>query len=155
MNPALRDFLDDRVSVVVASRDPGNQPSITRGFGCHVEESRLTVVVCRKESAQVLDDVARTGTIAVVFSRPTDYQTIQAKGNDARIVPMDAVLAAIPARYASVFCDQLERIGVSAALRQAIGEVAATGDMAAIAFTPNAVFQQTPGPGAGDPLEGS
>src|SRR6476620_5995618 len=58
-------------------------------------------------SAALLEDVRRTGTIAVVFSRPADHRTLQLKGKDALIVPVEAGDAELSSRQIEIFVEGL------------------------------------------------
>lgn len=155
IDSALRAFLESGVSIVVASRDADNIPSLGRGYGCRVTGAMLTVLLCPQESAQLVADVAQTGAVAAVFSRPSTYQTYQIKGQDGRCLPPDPSLAAITDRYLPAFRGELAGIGVPMQLMSSLVAPAQYGDLVGLGFTATAIFQQTPGPGAGEPLGGS
>ena len=88
--------------------------------------------------------------IAVVFSQPSTHRTIQLKGSDARVVKVTAADRAIAARHLRDWSEDLCRIGYTPEFANAVRGAAPR--LAAIAFTPSAAFQQTPGPGAGQPI---
>ena len=145
-------FIQGGVSVIVATRNSECVPDVVRGCGCRVsrDRRRITVLVEPGRADTLLGDIAANGMIAVVFSQPSTHRTIQLKGSDARIVKVTAADRAIAARHLRDWSEDLCRIGYTPEFANAVrGDVPR---LAAIAFTPSAAFQQTPGPGAGKPL---
>ncbi|HYE39987.1 MAG TPA: hypothetical protein VEB23_08655, partial [Ramlibacter sp.] len=67
------------VSVIVGSRDASLRPSVMRGVGSRVEDGgrAVTVYLSRPQSRQVIQDLAATGHIAVVFSEPSTHRSVQ------------------------------------------------------------------------------
>jgi len=147
-------FIQGPVSVIVASRNAEQVPDVVRGCGCRVSRDRrqVTVLIEPARASSLLDDVAGNGLIAVVFSQPSTHRTIQLKGDDARVVPVTAADRAAVRRHQQQWCADLASIGYGPAFAVAVHGGA--GPLAAIRFTPTAAFQQTPGPGAGQPLRG-
>jgi hypothetical protein len=145
-------FIQGPVSVVVASRNAELVADVVRGCGCRVSRDRrqVTVLIEPGRASTLLDDVAANGMIAVVFSQPSTHKTIQLKGTDARVVPVTTADRAAAQRHLHDWSEDLGRIGYGAAFSAALHGGA--GRLAAIRFTPTAAFQQTPGPGAGQPI---
>jgi hypothetical protein len=145
-------FIQGGVSVVVATRNAERVADVVRGCGCRVarDRRRVTVLIEPSRAGTLLDDIASNGMIAVVFSQPSNHRTIQLKGSDARIVKVTAADRAIAARHLRDWTEELCRIGYTPEFAGAVRGIAPT--LAAITFTPTAAFQQTPGPGAGQPL---
>jgi hypothetical protein len=108
------------------------------------------VLVEPSRAGTLLDDVAANGMIAVVFSQPSTHRTIQLKGSDARVVKLTAADRAVVAQHLRDWSEDLCRIGYTPEFAHAVRGAAPR--LAAIAFTPSAAFQQTPGPGAGQPI---
>ena len=104
-----------------------------------------------ERAGTVLDDIAATGMIAVVFSQPSTHLTIQLKGSDAKLARVTQVDRAVADRHLQAWVDDLRLIGYTSEFARAVRGRAEQG-LAAITFTPTAAFQQTPGPGAGQPL---
>jgi hypothetical protein len=146
-------FIQSGVSVVAASRGDDLVPSIGRASGCRVSADRraVTIFVPASQAAEFIDDVRASGRIAVVFSRPSTHRTLQVKADDARVRPPRPDEPAIVARYVEVFAREVEPLGHSAAQARALLECR-DDDLVAIDLTPNAAFEQTPGPKAGTPL---
>ena len=145
-------FIQGGVSIIVATRNAERIADVVRGCGCRVsrDRRRVTVLVEPSRAGTLLDDVAANGMIAVVFSQPSTHRTIQLKGSDARVVNLTAADRAIAARHLRDWSEDLCRIGYTPEFANAVRGAAP--HLAAIAFTPSAAFQQTPGPGAGQPI---
>jgi hypothetical protein len=147
-------FMESGVSVHVASRGPANVPSVGRALGCRVapDRSRVTIFVSAAQAPDLVADLRTSRMAAAVFSRPSTHQTIQIKGDDATIVALaDGDLARVAA-YADALVRDLQALGYTEAFGRALVDCVPA-DLVAVAFTPKAAFQQTPGPNAGAPLE--
>ena len=145
-------FIQGPVSVIVATRNAELAPDVVRGCGCRVSRDRrqVTVLIEPARASSLLDDIAANGLVAVVFSQPSTHRTIQLKGEDARLVPVTAADRAAARRHRQQWCADLASIGYAPEFAAAVH--GGGGPLAAIRFTPTAAFQQTPGPGAGQPL---
>lgn len=152
LDAAYAEFIQSGVSVVVATRNAELVPDVVRGCGCRVSRDRrhVTVLVDATRAGRLLEDIAANRRIAVVFSQPSTHRTIQLKGDDARMVKVTAADRTIAARHLESWTDDLGRIGYSREFAAAVH--GRDSQLVAIAFTPAAAFQQTPGPGAGQPL---
>ena len=81
LDPARIAMVAKGVSAIVASRGADLRPSIMRAVGSHIsgDGQEVTVYLRRSQSEQLLQDIAHTGEIAVVFSVPSTHQTLQLK----------------------------------------------------------------------------
>lgn len=144
------DFVQSTVSIIVSGRDARLRPSIARALGCRVDADgrRVTVFLRASQSSALLADLRENGVIAVVVSDPDDHRSLQIKGVGAQecaFLPEDSIRIAA---YADAFTAKLIAHAMAEAVPRTL--LACTpGDVVAIAFTPTAVFEQTPGPGAG------
>jgi len=146
-------FIQQRVSISIGARGADNMPSITRGLGVRVspDRCRVTVLVPAQASRQVLEDLRDNGTIAAVFTRPSTHQTLQLKGRDAEIAAPAPEDRTVCAAWQESFVAELLELGYEE--RFARGVFAGlTDELVAVRFTPDAVFEQTPGPSAGQQL---
>jgi hypothetical protein len=153
LEEAHAEFIQGGVSVIVATRDAEHVADAIRGCGCRVSRDRRRVVVLvdRIRAGTLVANVTANGQIAVVFSQPSTHRTIQLKGTDASVVRPKASDRALVASHREEWIDELCRIGYSREFAAAFwGRLPET--LVAIAFTPSAAFQQTPGPAAGQPL---
>jgi hypothetical protein len=146
-------FLAGRRSIIVASRNAANRPSLMRAVGMRLSARRdeVSVLLARSQSTQLLVDLAASGSIAVVFSEPSTHRTLQLKGGNARIeTATDADLAVI-GPYADNLAAELASVGIEERMARAMIAVDPA-DMVAVRFTPAEIYDQTPGPKAGAAL---
>jgi hypothetical protein len=88
----------------------------------------------------------------VVFSRPETHETLQLKGACGCIQPLEKGDRQIMLAYGAAFAAEIRGVGYAEGFSRALTNPA--GDEAVgIAFAPDAVFDQTPGPRAGMRLE--
>ena len=146
-------FICSGLSITASSRDGRFIPSISRVLACAVNDSRnqLRIVVVKSQALQLLLDIKASTEIAVVFSQPSSHKTLQIKGKnthqsdiqDGDIVLIDQCIRG--------FADNLASIGYPREFAHAFHHYSPD-DVAAISFTPVALFEQSPGPDAGKAL---
>jgi len=143
-------FIQSGVSVVAASRDSANVPTLARAIACRVspDRMRVTVFVSRAQTQALLADVRSTRVLAVVFSQPSTHRTIQLKTSDAAETTLAPGDLERMVEHTERLLADLKLLGYGDALLRTSFSYAAD-DVAAVAFTPSAAFTQTPGPGAG------
>ena len=148
------EFIQQRVSINVASCNTARVPSLARAFGCRVSPDRRQVIIFLsvQRSEQLLKDMRATGAVAAVFTQPTTHQAIQLKGSDAAIMPLGEGDRALMRAYGAGFVEEIRTLGYrdpfASAMMMAVAEEAV-----GIRFTPTSAFDQTPGPKAGRRLE--
>lgn len=147
-------FLSSPVAVQIAGRDPRNIAEVIRGIGCRVTPDRINVeiFVRAEQCPQLIAAVKLNGAIAVAFCRPSTHQTIQLKGSNARVGVSRAEDRVVVEAHCAAFAQELTLLGwprefVSCALLPGWAD-----DVLIITFTPDAVFEQTPGRNAGQRL---
>ncbi|HEY9104720.1 hypothetical protein [Chitinimonas sp.] len=146
-------FLEGGRSLTVASRDAALRPTLAKAVAACVaaDRSSITVLLPRSQSLQLLRDVAASGQIAAVFSQPGSHRTVQLKGNDAREVAASVEDRLQLERQRGQLVEELTAFGYPVAMLEAFLDCRAD-DLAAIRFTPQAAYNQTPGPKAGTRL---
>lgn len=155
LGPLQRDLILGRASIIVATSDATLAPHLMRAVGCRfAPDDRLAILLTRSGSAPLLADAAANGHIAVVFSRPTTHQTLQVKGTDARGEPPTAADVDLARAYARRMTEEVGLLGFDAVMAQGVFGARAD-DLVVLSFMPTAVFDQTPGPRAGEPLVAS
>ncbi|GIZ51663.1 hypothetical protein [Noviherbaspirillum aridicola] len=147
-------FIQGGVSMSIGACGPGRHPTLARGTGCRISADlrRVTVFVSMQQAAPVLDCVRDNGLIAAAFSQPSTHRTIQLKGRDARLVPLDEGDAALIIRYRQAFAADLATIGFRAEQVETLLGFPAS-EVVAIRFTLAEAYVQTPGPQAGERLQ--
>lgn len=153
LTPELLAMVEGGVSTIVSSCDAALRPSIMRAVGCAVsaDQCTLTVFVARAQSRQLLQDVAATGRIAVVFSQPMSHRTVQVKARSARTRHAQAQDQPVLRRYLLAMQEEVRQVGFDAAFTQSM-LACSLDDVVAISFEPDEAFDQTPGPRAGAAL---
>ena len=141
------------VSVIVCACGLDLRPNLMRAMGSSVgsEGQSITVYLSRSQSAQLLQDIASTGHLAVVFTQPHSHRAIQIKAADARIRSADDTDVGLLVKYRASMEQELALIGFDAAFTRAMYNCGLD-DLVAVSFTPQQAFDQTPGPRAGNPL---
>ncbi len=147
-------FIQKGISICVASRDVRLVPSLSRALACRLSDDglQIRIILVVSQSQELVRDVERSGAIAVVFTEPSTHRTLQIKGVGARlesIVPAD--LASVEQCHVE-FREEIGKLGFDTAFTARMFAVPEA-DLAVITFAPDSVFEQTPGPNAGAPLE--
>jgi hypothetical protein len=154
--PHLLAMMARGVSVIVGSRDLALRPSVMRAVGSHVasDGSSITVFISRRQARQLVQDVAATGHVAVVFSEPASHRTVQVKATRAVLRNADAADEPVLATYLASMEHEIQRVGYGPPMTRAM-LAHRLEDVVAISFEPEQAFDQTPGPKAGALLSGS
>ncbi|WP_374654469.1 hypothetical protein [Dongia sp.] len=142
------------IAISVSGRDAELRPSVAHAYGCRIvgEDEKIRVFVLRDEARQVLADIAANGAVATVYSDVRSFRSLQIKGHDAIIDAFDAADAAAQAEHHRLTSAELVALGYPAPLAHGYFSVPRHADFATVTFTPQDIFQQTPGPGAGAKL---
>lgn len=150
LNPDDAAFIQQGISITLASRDVRHVPSITRALGCRLsaDGSLLELLLVRSQSETLLRDVEKTGRIAVVFTQPATHRTLQIKGSDARVRKATAADEELARTSQEAFAGEIQPLGFSRAFNDRLF-AHAEADLCVVSFTPVDLFQQTPGPQAG------
>lgn len=153
LSPSHIALIAQGVSAIVASRNADLLPSIMRAIGTQIspDGQLITVFLRASQSAQLLADIATCGPIAVVFSDPASNRTVQVKSGSARIRPATPGDQAVLRRYLLSLQHLISQVGYGPDYVAAMLSAPAH-DVVALEFTPEAAFDQTPGPHAGTPL---
>jgi hypothetical protein len=148
----LAGFCQSGVSVIVGSRGGEGRPIAGLALACTINASGTVRLLLRGPANTGLLQALRDGAgIAVTFSEPRTHRSIQFKGTGARLVPGLPEDARAVARQSAIFRDELVSAGyppVFASFYCAYRDE----EIAAVEFTPEQAFVQTPGPGAGSAL---
>jgi hypothetical protein len=146
----LAAFLEEGVGIHIGTRNGVLQPNGGRALAVTVEDEgrALVVYVARVAAARLLSDLESNGQVAVSFGRPIDDRACQVKGVVVDVREATDADRAEIARQWNGFLSSLEQIGIPRAVT--LGWV--TWPALAIRLRANAVFEQTPGPGAGAPI---
>lgn len=154
VDDALLALLQGRASILVGTRDAALQPHVMRAIACRVgaDRRRVTLLMTARTSAQALDDIRANGQVAAVFTLPSSHRSVQIKGSDAVVEPIEPGDLALVDAHARRFADEIGPLGFAPALARAILDRDGS-DLVAVTFSPREAYDQTPGPRAGEPLD--
>ena len=143
----LAAFLQEGIGIQLATRNAALEPNGVRVVAARVEKDGTHVVAYVPDisARHVLPDLESNGQAALVFARPPDERACQVKGMFAGArSSTDDERAVVEAQW-DRWLDRLVTIGLP---REAF-EHWVTWPCVAIRVRVNAIFNQTPGPGAG------
>src|SRR5688572_3166708 len=146
----LASFLQEGIGIQLGTRNARLEPSGVRVVAVTIERDGTHVVAYVPDVAvgQVLPDLESNGQAALVFARPPDERACQLKGIFAGARAATADERAFVQAQWDRWLDRLTTIGFS----RPTFEHWPTWPCVAIRVRVNAIFNQTPGPGAGAPL---
>jgi hypothetical protein len=150
LTPEVVAFVHGGVVAIVGSASADLAPALTRGFAPRVAPDRRTidVFVGRAQSIACLANLIAGASISVIIGNPVDYRGIQMKGAVADHRDATADDAAWLDCCRRLYLDATERVGIPPVQSARLW----CSDMVCVTFVPTAIFRQTPGPGAGDPI---
>jgi hypothetical protein len=150
----VRAFIQSGISITVASRDERLVPSIAKAVGCRVADDgrEISVMMFSDAAETVARDIARSGQVAVVFTRPSTNRTMQLKGRDVRAIPVQPADVALARRWLLLFTDELQGLGWDPEFVASVFWHDPA-QLIAFRFTAESAFHQTPGPGAGAAMD--
>jgi hypothetical protein len=150
ISPQLGAFLEEGIGVHLGSRTADLEPNGVRAIAAKVDRdgTHVVVYVAAVAASRVLPDLQSNGQGTVLFGRPVDDRSVQVKGTFVDVREgRDDERAMLMAQWEG-FMVNLELIGIP----RAVYARCATWPVVAIRLRVSALFEQTPGPGAGAPL---
>jgi hypothetical protein len=148
--PPLAAFLQEGLGIHITTRNGALEPKGARALAVSVDPdgAHVTVYVAAIAARRLMPDLLANGQAAVGFARPIDERACQVKG--AFVGARDA--QADEERFVRTqwegFLRNLNMIGIP---REPIANWSVW-PASAIRLKVTAIFDQTPGPGAGEPL---
>lgn len=136
--------------MLVGTRDRLLVPEAARGFGLRVEADgrELAVFLPHVWGKRTVANLRDNGRIAVAAARPVDHRSVQIKGSLVEIRDGDdADLAAIE-RYRALLVADFAAYGYPPRILLRF----TAWPCHVVRFAVEALYEQTPGPRAGDPL---
>jgi hypothetical protein len=151
IDPPLAAFLQEGLGIHVGTRDARLQPAGARAIAVRPEPDGLHLLVYVSEvaAARLLDNLRDNLQAAVTFVRPVDDRACQVKGLFHDVRPASEAERGFVAAQWDLFLQQLEHIGIPRT-----GSASwVTWPAVVLRIRVNAVFDQTPGPHAGSPIQ--
>jgi hypothetical protein len=146
-------FLTGGRSVLFALTGPDGRPLAGVARGALVEPGgRLRMIASRQQNPTLPVAITQDSRIAVTFTQPMTHRSIQIKGSDAMLGKPNPEDIRATQQQARLFRDELIDLGYSVAF-SSNWSAFDPADMVAVLVTPEMVFVQTPGLGAGTRLD--
>lgn len=151
ISPETAAHLESGCSLIVGTVGPDGEPHATRSWGLRVlpdEPSRVRVLLDASD-APILEDLARSGAIAVTGTDVPTLRSVQLKGHAISFEPATDA----DQDRALQFCDQLiTAINATDGTPRHLIERLVPRRYIACVIAVDTLFDQTPGPRAGAPL---
>ena len=146
----LAQFLQEGLGIHLGTRNDRLEPNGARAVAIKVEDNGAHVVIyiSKVGAARLLPDLQSNGQAAVTFARPVDERACQVKGTFVSCRAAKAAEKPFVMQQWEGFLQNLERIGIP---RQGT-ENWVTWPALAVRLRVTALFDQTPGRGAGASL---
>ncbi|HUR35962.1 MAG TPA: pyridoxamine 5'-phosphate oxidase family protein [Vicinamibacterales bacterium] len=146
----LAAFLEEGIAIHLGTRNAQLEPDGARVVAVRVDADATHIVAFVPEVAaqRVLANLEANGQAALVFARPPDERACQLKGTFAGARPATADDRALVDAQWSRWLARLATIGYPLVTF----DNWTTWPCVAVRVRVNAIFNQTPGPGAGAPL---
>lgn len=146
----LHDYIESGVSILIGTRSDRLLPECCRGLGARVENggSELTVFVPAATACHTLVNLRANGRVAVCFARAADHRSVQVKGQVLAIEDATDEDRPVVLRYRIALAEAWGVIGIPPRITLRMTHWPCQ----AIRLRVDALFNQTPGPGAGAAL---
>lgn len=150
MSDELAAFLESGLAIVAATRDGELQPDGAVGWAVRVEadRERITLFMHPQAAREMLRNLETWPEIAVDLDLPTSHRACQVKGRFRGARPARDDERPLVERQMSAFQADLERIGIPPPMTVGWSIWPCT----ALEIEVTHLFEQTPGPGTGEPL---
>ncbi len=153
LHAQLRDFLRQGLSIHVGACDANGLPTLSRALAVQQRQgARLALLLPALPGQPLIVAVAQTAQVACVFCQPSTHVAVQIKGRDARVESAQTADWPELAANHKDFTSEIGLFGFGPEFADAWfdghGE-----DLQVISFLPTGAWNQTPGPGAGAPME--
>jgi hypothetical protein len=146
----LAEFLQSGMSIVMATRNGELEPAGANAWAArvHDEGDRLTVFLYEEAAREMLKNLEAFPQIALDFDLPTTHRACQVKGLYVASRPALDAERPLVERQVEGFHRDLEVIGIPSPMFAGWK----TWPCIAIVVQVTALYEQTPGPGTGEPL---
>ncbi|MFT3922069.1 MAG: pyridoxamine 5'-phosphate oxidase family protein [Myxococcales bacterium] len=144
-------FLEGGNSLLVGTCDSNRMPQVARAVGLKVatDRSRFTLFLPERTAARSLAALAQVPLLAVTCSEPPTHRTVQVKGKVVALRAPNAEEQAWVLSYPDRFANVVAYAGLARATVMRLHVWPAR----AIDVEATDLFDQTPGPKAGAPLD--
>jgi hypothetical protein len=144
------EFMASGVDVYVATRDAGLEPEavFAMGIRAHDDRRRVTVYIPLPFAGATRKNLDHNAQIAITLERPGDAFAVQLKGLALGMTESDERDRERQLVFRSALVEQLATVGVPRATTRRL----VWWPSVAVEVEVHSIFQQTPGPRAGEPM---
>jgi hypothetical protein len=148
LGPELVEFIESPVMILFATRDEEGRPMIGRGSGARVDRQsgHLRFLASRCQWPRAVGEALAGRPIATTYVRASDYKACQIKGRILEARLADAAGQALGQTYVA---EQLARMLALGVTQMQLSSTLSDKELVCLTIEPQAIFEQTPGPGAG------
>lgn len=130
------------------------QPEISPALAAQaLPDGRIEVLLAAHIGDRLLEAARESGRIAYVAAQPGSNRSLHVKGIDAELIDVRPDHAPLLARSRDSFLAQVQPFGFGCEFVMSIGYAIELSALAGLRFTLCGAWDQTPGPGAGVPVE--
>jgi len=141
-------LIEQGVAIIVATCDGDGHPSLTRGWGPALDDDGLLLAVTAAPGTRAAADLVAGAEVSVTISEMTTYSTLQILGTAAAVTPIDDNARRRVDAHLERFAADATKVGVTQHATNLFLD-----DLILVHLMVRHVSDQTPGPGAGAPLE--
>jgi len=152
--PDWAQHLDSGISHRLGSSHADGQPELCLAMAAQVlPDGRVEVLLSTTLGDTLLAAVSATGRIAYVAGQPGSNRTLHLKGRDAEVFGVTPAYRPMLERGFEQFVARVVPFGASSETIRAAWYDLDTARLSGVRFTPFGAWDQTPGPGAGQPVD--
>jgi hypothetical protein len=147
IDPALKDFLESGLAVMVATRSADLLPTSLRGWGPRISEdgAGVTVFIDRPAAAEMVANLRDNGRISMCVTDVLSLRSVQLKGRCVEIGDPRAEDLSHIDDHRKAFTENCGAIGFPAPVIRNLWST----QVVKLRFLVEDIFDQTPGPKAG------
>lgn len=146
--------LESGVSHRLGGVHADGQPEICRGLAAQsLPDGRIEILLAANTSDRLMDAIRESRRIAYVAVQPSSHRSLHVKGTDAELIAVRAEHEPLFIRCRENFIAQIEPFGFGRDFAMSLWYDVEVSALAGLRFTPCGAWDQTPGPGAGVPVE--
>ena len=144
---SLAALLASGPSLIIATRDADSVPEVCRCAAARLgADGVIRLAVPLPEGERSIANATSTRVIALAATLPSTYHGIQIKGRDAHAQDWPELAEAVEA-HARAFTLEADRVGALPIIDRLWSR-----RFGCLVFIPEAIFDQTPGANAGNPI---
>jgi len=150
LSEEVAELVASGVSIYVATVDAELEPESIHAIGArvHPDSTILTVYLPDATSAKTRENVENGSKVAVTLARPVDHKSLQVKGTCRGLRRSNGEDRAVQSMGRAALVEQFVTIGVPRVITRRLNWWPSW----ALDVAVDAVYLQTPGPAAGEPL---